>query len=274
MEHRILIVDDEREIPTVLSMVFQRQGFKVFTAYNGREALMSINTMAFDLILADIEMPELSGFDVLRLVRESRPGTKVVLMTGLADYEEKAREQKCDGFLKKPFSLAELKETIAGLLTRKDRDEAKASAAPLEFPTPARRAPLAHILLVEAIESLARPILSFLGDESKAEGLYQVSHVASKDQAVAAQESFHPDIVVMDMKTVFHAAEVVDALSKMPRPPKDFIFYFNPIIPFGRDLPQNADGKSGSEDAVHEKNLRDLAALVKASARQFNPAKS
>ena len=113
----ILIADDELGMRQFLTHLFQREGHTVRVAANGREAMALLQRETSDLILSDIRMPDMSGIDLLRAVRELMPEVEVIMMTAFARVET-AREAFLLGaydFVQKPFDNELLKETVPKL---------------------------------------------------------------------------------------------------------------------------------------------------------------
>lgn len=112
MANQILIVDDEEPVRTLYSILLGSYGFDIETAPDGLEALEHIETNRPDLILLDIKMPLLSGWDVLRLIR-SNPETRdipVVVVTAFRDTRSAAESwlEGCTFHMTKPICLEEL----------------------------------------------------------------------------------------------------------------------------------------------------------------------
>ena len=122
---RILIVDDEKDIRDTMRAFFELQGFEVFEAADGVEAIERVREEPFDVVLTDLMMPGLNGLEVLKLVRSTSPATAVLIITAYPSpqVESKAMELGCDGFLSKPFRLDQLKSAVHQSLTRR-RSEA------------------------------------------------------------------------------------------------------------------------------------------------------
>ncbi len=119
---RILIVDDEEGIREVLRDFFEGEGFKVFEAAAGTDALEMTRENRFDVILTDLIMPGPDGLEVLEEVRNVSPETAVLILTGYPSSESivKALDLGCDGYLSKPINLSELKYmTLRGLIFRR-----------------------------------------------------------------------------------------------------------------------------------------------------------
>ncbi len=116
----ILIADDELGMRQFLTHLFQREGHTVRVAANGREAMALLQQESSDLILSDIRMPDMSGIELLRAVRELMPEVEVIMMTAFANVDT-AREAFLLGaydFVQKPFDNDLLKETVARALVK------------------------------------------------------------------------------------------------------------------------------------------------------------
>jgi DNA-binding response OmpR family regulator len=104
---KILIVDDEPAWTKVLSILLQRQGFKVLEASSGKEALKTLAGIRPDLILSDVRMPDMNGFDFLDEVRRTARNSKtpVVFLSGIDDYDARkvAKDLGATDYLIKPF---------------------------------------------------------------------------------------------------------------------------------------------------------------------------
>jgi len=123
-QHQILIVDDEEQIRWLCRLALKNERTLIDEASDGDEALEMANRKIYDLILLDIDMPRVSGYEVLAQLREHPPSPhlKVVLFSGLATSEELARKlgAGADDFLAKPFSMIEFQNRIKNMLRLKD----------------------------------------------------------------------------------------------------------------------------------------------------------
>ena len=79
---KILVVDDEQGIREFLSFELSQQGYEVFTASNGAEALERIRAEKFSLVISDIRMPMLGGLEALEAIKRMEPDVEVIMMTG------------------------------------------------------------------------------------------------------------------------------------------------------------------------------------------------
>lgn len=118
-KNKILVVDDEDALRTVLSAELESEGYQVTTAADGQEAINVLTTSGFDLILLDIKMPNVDGFEVLRFVKEKHPKTKVIMLTGFADLKNAIESKKlgAEDFVSKPYDLVDLLTTVERVLT-------------------------------------------------------------------------------------------------------------------------------------------------------------
>ncbi|SNS58475.1 response regulator transcription factor [Tropicimonas sediminicola] len=117
---RILIVEDEDNIALALSHVLKREGMEVSRATDGEAGLKAIRDTRPDLVLLDVMLPTMSGYEVCQAVRADRElaGIKILIMTarGNAMEQRKGLALGADGFIAKPFDLSKLLERTRALL--------------------------------------------------------------------------------------------------------------------------------------------------------------
>lgn len=118
-KNRILVVDDEDALRTVLSSELEGEGYIVQMAGDGDEAIKILEKNTFDLILLDIKMPTVDGFEVLKYVKQHAPATKVIMLTGFADLKNAIESKKlgAEDFVSKPYDLVDLLTTVERVLT-------------------------------------------------------------------------------------------------------------------------------------------------------------
>jgi DNA-binding response OmpR family regulator len=119
MAKKILIVDDEKRILSLLKSYLEQQGFQVTTALNGKEAIFIARQEKPDLIILDIMMPEVDGYEYMRQHRKERE-TPIILLTAKVDEDDKVigLELGADDYVTKPFSPRELTSRIRAVLRR------------------------------------------------------------------------------------------------------------------------------------------------------------
>jgi signal transduction histidine kinase/ActR/RegA family two-component response regulator len=115
---RVLVVDDQGEIRDLLHDVLQGAGYHVVRTADGEEALARLEAEAFDLVITDLGMPGISGWEVARGARARRPEVKIILLTGWAATLDADEIQKSgvDATLKKPFEMDGLLRAVRDVL--------------------------------------------------------------------------------------------------------------------------------------------------------------
>ena len=115
----ILVVDDEDALRTVLSNELMNEGYEVHTAGDGDEAIEVLGKTPYDLVLLDIKMPRVNGFEVLKHIKQNQMKSKVVMLTGFADLKNAIESKKlgADDFVSKPYDLVDLLTTIERVLS-------------------------------------------------------------------------------------------------------------------------------------------------------------
>ena len=128
-EGRVLVVDDEPNITELVAMALKYVGFDVATASSGRDALSSVGDFRPDLIVLDVMMPDLDGFEVCRRLRADGIRVPVVYLTARDATEDKVRGLTIGGddYVTKPFSLEELVARIRAVLRRAGHGNGHAS---------------------------------------------------------------------------------------------------------------------------------------------------
>ena len=117
---RILIAEDDPTLADGLQRTLRQAGYAVDWASNGVEADAALGTYAFDLLILDISLPRLSGFEVLKRLRARNSRLPVLLLTALDSVDDRVRglDAGADDYLAKPFQLAELEARVRALTRR------------------------------------------------------------------------------------------------------------------------------------------------------------
>ena len=115
----ILMVDDNPEVAGILGLTLRRLGHKVVEANSGEAAINTFEVSNFDLVITDLGMPDMSGYEVAKIVKEIKPGTPVLIISGWGGQLDLDEMPEVDGVIAKPFSKEILSEKIAALLSRK-----------------------------------------------------------------------------------------------------------------------------------------------------------
>ncbi|MGA9858453.1 MAG: response regulator transcription factor [Solirubrobacteraceae bacterium] len=134
---RILLVDDEQSIQTLLSYPLRKEGYDVVQATDGRQALERFEEQPFDLVVLDLMLPRVDGLEVCRRLR-SRSSVPIIMLTAKSEEIDKVvgLELGADDYITKPFSLREFSSRIKAALRRAEMsrpEQATPGEAPLEI---------------------------------------------------------------------------------------------------------------------------------------------
>ena len=116
---RILLVDDEQAVQTLLTYPLRRDGYEVIAAHDGQEALRRFSEQRFDLVVLDLMLPKLDGIEVCRRMR-SRSQVPIIMLTAKGDEIDKVvgLEMGADDYITKPFSMREFRSRVKAALRR------------------------------------------------------------------------------------------------------------------------------------------------------------
>jgi DNA-binding response OmpR family regulator len=118
---RILLVDDEQSVQKLLSYPLRKEGYEVVPAMDGQEALDRCRGQSFDLIVLDVMLPKIDGFDVCRQIR-AQSSVPIIMLTAKAEEFDKVLglELGADDYITKPFSMREFRSRVKAVLRRSD----------------------------------------------------------------------------------------------------------------------------------------------------------
>ncbi len=124
MPQTVLIVDDEKRLVSLVESYLTQEGYRVATAYNGKEALTIAEKEKPDLIILDIMMPEMNGYDFMRLHRIQHD-TPIIMLTAKVEDDDKVigLELGADDYVVKPFKPRELMARVRNVLRRAGKSE-------------------------------------------------------------------------------------------------------------------------------------------------------
>ena len=122
MGKRALVVDDEKTIVKGIRYALEQDGIEVDCAYDGEEAVESAKNTAYDIILLDVMLPKLSGFEVCQQIREFST-VPIIMLTAKNDDMDKilGLEYGADDYITKPFNILEVKARIKAIMRRTDK---------------------------------------------------------------------------------------------------------------------------------------------------------
>ena len=128
MDRKILIVDDEKLIVKGLKFTLEQDSMEVDVAYDGREALEKAKNNQYDIILLDVMLPELNGFEVCQQIRDFSD-VPIIMLTAKGDDMDKilGLEYGADDYITKPFNILEVKARIKAIMRRVNSKRQKAA---------------------------------------------------------------------------------------------------------------------------------------------------
>ncbi len=113
-QKKILIVDDQNGIRLLLVELFAGEGYEMFQAGNGKDALEIVNQHVPDLVLLDMKIPGMDGLEILRHIKQTHPNIHVIMMTayGELDIIQQAKDLGALSHFTKPFDIDEMREAV------------------------------------------------------------------------------------------------------------------------------------------------------------------
>jgi len=120
MKTKLLLLEDDFTLNETVLEYFEDEGYEVVCVYDGEDALSSIYENSFDLLLLDVNVPKLSGFEVLKTIRKEGNTTPAIFITSLnsMDSLEEGFQSGCDDYIRKPFALKELLIRVQTIIKR------------------------------------------------------------------------------------------------------------------------------------------------------------
>lgn len=123
MAYRVLVVDDEKLIVKGIRFSLEQDGMEVTCAYDGEEALQYAKEQTFDIVLLDVMLPKLTGFEVCQQIREFS-NVPIIMLTAKGDDMDKilGLEYGADDYITKPFNILEVKARIKAIIRRTNKN--------------------------------------------------------------------------------------------------------------------------------------------------------
>jgi len=118
---KILIVDDEPSVAKTVKFILEAEGFETQTVFSGEDCLKKIKEEQFDLVLLDIMMPKMDGWQVFDEIHKRNPGLKVAFITVIKysdTVKEKLRKEGLVGYINKPFENEDLVNSVKAITSR------------------------------------------------------------------------------------------------------------------------------------------------------------
>ena len=121
MSTQVLVVDDERSSVDIITEVLKREGHQLFVADGGRAAIQILERKRIDLVITDLQMPDMDGISLLKHISSQHIHTQVIILTGFGtiDSAVEAMSEGAFNYLQKPIDLNVLRSTAAGAFERR-----------------------------------------------------------------------------------------------------------------------------------------------------------
>lgn len=216
---KILIADDEKEFTEAIEAFFKSAGHKIMVANSGLEAMRLLREFYFDLILLDLNMPDFDGIHVARVSKQTRPETKIIVITGYKEqYEADLKTIKVEQIMSKPIGINDLQKKVTAIL----------GAAP----EPARTAvvsgrPKVRLLFIEHDDTVyANLFKPYFDNVTKSkEAIYELTLAEDKDKAMALARILRPDIVLLNTNAIEFYHDIQKELQQIVAIPKEIIVH-------------------------------------------------
>lgn len=185
-----LVIDDDESVVNSVKLILKEElNYLVLGATNPEVAVDLARNYAFDLLVLDLHMPRLDGFQVLELVRKKQPSVKVVVITGLYEqYQDRFKHVKVDKIIEKPIEPLQFVKDIVAIA-------GSVAKPPVEEVT---RIPRAKILIVDDEVDMLEPFRDFIIDDKP--NHYEVEIAKDGQEGLALNNDFEPDIIFFDIK--------------------------------------------------------------------------
>jgi signal transduction histidine kinase/DNA-binding response OmpR family regulator len=190
---RILVVDDEKHIRALLRQQLEEVGYAVIEAENGRQAIQLATAERPDLIILDILMPGLDGFEVTTILKQNNETAAIpIMILSIVEDREKGYRLGVDGYLTKPVDAEQLLSTVSLLAARGQRT-----------PAPTRK----KVLVIENDTGIVRAIQEVLDE-------FQLITVDDGQEGIRIARQEHPHLIILDVRLAKEGA-IVKALRAM-----------------------------------------------------------
>ena len=200
-----LVIDDDEGVVSSVKMILKEElNYLVLGATNPETAVDLARSYAFDLLVLDLHMPRLDGFQVLELVRKKQPQVKVVVVTGLYEqYQDRFKQVQVDKIIEKPIEPAQFAKDVVAV----------AGSVDLAAADTAGRIPKARILIVDDEIEMCEPFRELILENQPNQ--YEVEIAKDGREGLALNSEFEPDIVFFDIKMPHMTGpEMVDEIKK------------------------------------------------------------
>ncbi|OGW84448.1 MAG: hypothetical protein A3C35_02865 [Omnitrophica bacterium RIFCSPHIGHO2_02_FULL_46_11] len=186
-----LVIDDEPDVVELIKdCLKEKLHYLVLSATDPEVAVDLAQSYLFDLLILDLHMPKLDGFQVLEMVRKKQPDVKVMVITGLYErYKERFKQVRVDKIIEKPFEFPKFEEEVVSLAGAVDRKTLEGDAGFI---------PKAKILLVDDEREQCEALQEFILEDKP--NCYEVEIAEDAEEGIQKTNEFEPDIILFDIK--------------------------------------------------------------------------
>lgn len=216
---KILVVDDEAGLTKSIQAFLERAGYNVHVANTGFEALREIKEFYFDMILLDLNLPEIDGIHLAKITKEDRPETKIVIVTGrMDDYEDELKTIKVDEIIQKPVMMNELTERVKKIL----------GVTPL-IPKPLATSgtPKAKLLYIDrddiVYSNLFSPYIKMKNGAKESE--YELAFADDRNKASTLAHIYLPQIALITTEMVMANPGILSEIQTAEQMPREIIVH-------------------------------------------------
>ncbi|MFA6601054.1 MAG: response regulator [Candidatus Omnitrophota bacterium] len=201
-----LVIDDDQGVVNSVKLILREElNYLALGATNPETAVDLAKHYSFDLLILDLHMPKLDGFEVLELVRKKQPLVKVVVITGLYEhYQERFAQVKVDKIIEKPIEPARFARDIVAVAGQVDLPVIKDAGKTVK----------AKILVVDDEEEFCEAFKEWLTEDASL-SQYEVEIAQDGREGITMNNQFEPDIVFFDIKMPhMNGLEMVECIKK------------------------------------------------------------
>jgi CheY-like chemotaxis protein len=201
MPSKILLADDSVTIQKVVELTFSEGDYQVTCVSNGKQAVEQLDKNRPDIIICDIIMPEMSGYDVAEFVKKNPVYTAipVILLTGTFEPfdEERARKSGAEAYVTKPFDSKMLVEKVESLLSQKVRMSSSQSVAPATMFSGREEYQLPGVMTDDAVRQMDAQ-----AKEKSSESAFRFPEVSDMSAEIPGVDSLPPELPAMDLPQI------------------------------------------------------------------------
>jgi DNA-binding response OmpR family regulator len=182
---KILVVDDDEQMRRDISEILTKEGYDVAHTGSGEEALEKINEEDFDIVLADLIMPGISGMEVLTEIKKTKPRIRVIMITAFATVESavEAMKKGASDYISKPFKINEVQITVKRALEEARFNEKIAQAQDAK-----KQAPSVQAMISSLSSPIRRAAIEYLLKQGRSSFMSIVEELGVEDHT---KLSFH-----------------------------------------------------------------------------------